>query len=177
MVKFKKILPDDQKVLRHRRLLLNIQITILTWMFELCLSCLALVVTLIGIDKHNRLGEFFAKESIQFLFTVFLPAVALVNDSELKDSILQNDWYIGILDKFGWTYKGPMRKDDLNDEKSLGNDVTPSGQEGSKRKRSFRGVGGDEVEYTHPNVPTNTPEARPMAGNIIEFIEENRYNN
>ena len=112
MIKLKKLLSDDTKILRHRRLVLNIQITILTWLFELGLSIFVIVVKLTVVDgMENKFLDFLVRELIWFVFTIFLPALLLINDTELKDKILLNDWYISFLDKFGMTYKGPMRAD------------------------------------------------------------------
>ena len=112
MIKLKKLLSDDTKILRHRRLVLNIQITILTWLFELGLSIFVIIVKLTVVDgMENKLLDFLVRELIWFVFTIFLPALLLINDTELKDKILLNDWYISFLDKFGMTYKGPMRAD------------------------------------------------------------------
>ena len=111
MVKLKKLLSDDLKILRHRRLILNIQITTLTWMFELVLSFLAIVVTLAGVDIKQKVLSFLVPELINIVYTVFNPALTLINDTELKDIIIQSNWYISILGKLGWTYKGPMREE------------------------------------------------------------------
>lgn len=111
MLKLKKLLSDDLKILRHRRLILNIQITTLTWMFELVLSFLVIVVTLAGVDIKQKVLSFLVPELINIVYTVVTPALTLINDTELKDNVIQNDWYISILGKLGWTYKGPMREE------------------------------------------------------------------
>ena len=119
MIKLKKLLSDDTKILRHRRLVLNIQITILTWLFELGLSIFVIVVKLTVVDgMENKFLDFLVRELIWFVFTIFLPALLLINDTELKDNILLSDWYICTLDKLGLTYKGPMRADAPTNENS-----------------------------------------------------------
>ena len=98
MIKLKKLLSDDTKILRHRRLVLNIQITILTWLLELGLSIFVIIVKLTVVDgMENKLLDFLVRELIWFVFTIFLPALLLINDTELKDKIVLNDWYISYI--------------------------------------------------------------------------------
>ena len=107
MIKLQKLLSDDRKIIRHRRLVLSIQITVTTWMVELIASFIAIFVALIGIDEQNRMGKFFAKQMIYIVYTIVLPGIVIIRDSELKDTILQSTLYINILDKLGLKYKGP----------------------------------------------------------------------
>ena len=125
MSKLKKILSDDSKILRHRRLVLNIQITILSWIFELILSFLLFANALIGFNPRNIIGNFFADEFLSFVYCVLLPSIVLVHDAELKDKVIQSDWYIGILGRFGWTYRGPMNSDIVMEENQVG-DASPA---------------------------------------------------
>ena len=125
MSKLKKILSDDFKILRHRRLVLNIQITILSWIFELILSFLLFANALIGFNPRNIIGNFFADEFLSFVYCVLLPSIVLVHDAELKDKVIQSDWYIGILGRFGWTYRGPMNSDIVMEENQVG-DASPA---------------------------------------------------
>ena len=108
MKKLKKLLSDDLKVMRHRRLVLTIQITILSWVVELLAIVVAMLVALIGID--NKMGLFIMKELVHFLYEIALPGIVVIRDSELKDNLLQSPMYISILEKIGWTYKGPRRE-------------------------------------------------------------------
>ena len=125
MSKLKKILSDDSKILRHRRLVLNIQMTIFSWIFELILSFLAFANALIGFNPRNTIGNFFADEFLSFVYCVLLPSIVLVHDAELKDKVIQSDWYIGILGRFGWTYRGPMNSDIVMEENQVG-DASPA---------------------------------------------------
>ena len=125
MSKLKKLLSDDLKIIRYRRLVLNIQMTILSWVFELILSFLVFANALIGLNPRNILGKFFAGEFFSFVYSVLLPSIVLVHDAELKDKVIQSDWYIGILGRFGWTYRGPMRNDIVVEENQVG-DATPA---------------------------------------------------
>ena len=136
MSKLKKLLPDDLKILRHRRLVLNIQMTILSWVFELILSFLVFANALIGFNPRNIIGSFFAIEFLSFVYCVLLPSIVLVHDAELKDKVIQSDWYIGILGRFGWIYRGPMRNDVVMEENQVGDASTPTDAESDDVKEN-----------------------------------------
>ena len=112
MAKFKELLSDDLKIIRHRRFVLGIQITILTWIVELMASFIAIIVILIGMNKQSRVGEIVLRELIVSVYTVILPGIVIIRDSKVKNKILQSDWYIRVLDNLGLTYKGPLREND-----------------------------------------------------------------
>ena len=111
MIKLRRLLSDNLKIIRHRRLALNIQITFMTWMVELAIFGAAITAALFGISKRNEMGEFFANEMIWVGYTIILPCLIIVRDGEIKDYILQSSWYIRVMDELGWGYKGPMRDD------------------------------------------------------------------
>ena len=116
MTKLRKLLSDDLKILRHRRFVLGIQITCSTWMVELISFLLAVFVTLIRTEKQSKMAGFFMREMSLVVYTIIIPGIVIVRDSELKDSILESTAYIDILDKLGWTYNGPKRNEVINEE-------------------------------------------------------------
>ena len=129
MVKLKKLLSDDQKIIRHRRLVLGIQITITTWLVELIAYVFAIFVILIGLNPQNRVGEICVGELVVVLYAIILPGIVLIRDSELKDNILESSWYISILNTFGWIYKGPMRENVPGVETPSNNDEISTNRE------------------------------------------------
>ena len=168
MVKLKKLLSDDLKILRHRRLILNIQITTLTWMFELVLSFFAIVVTLAGIENKHKVFSFLVPELINIVYTVLNPALTLTNDTELKDRVVQNDWYIGILDRLGWTYKGPMREE-IHTENTPPAEPHASRQfEGNEVERNIEGEDFVESDRRNSNILRLSPKLRSISRNEIK---------
>ena len=109
MIKLKKLISDDQKVMRHRRLYLTIQVTILIWIVEAISSLTALLMSLVEMGAQST-SQVFVKEWVLFVYTVVLPGIVVVYDTELKENILENSWYISIVNKLGLTYKGPRRQ-------------------------------------------------------------------
>ena len=111
MIKLKKLLSDELKVIRHRRLVLGIQITITTWLVELIASFGGILVALVG-----RIDTPYVEELITIVYAIVLPGIVVIRDSELKENILTSSWYVTILDKLGLIYKGPRRNNGPNDE-------------------------------------------------------------
>ena len=141
MAKLKQLLSDDLKIVRHRRFVLGIQITILTWIVELMASFIAIIVILIGMNKQSRVGEIVLRELIVSVYTVILPGIVIIRDSEVKNRILQSDWYISVLDNLGLTYKGPLRENDPGEETEKEETSEPEDQESNnlERNESFHG--------------------------------------
>ena len=109
MIKLKKLISDDQKVMRHRCLYLTIQVTILIWIVEVISSLTALLIALVEMGAQST-SQVFVIEFVLFVYTVVLPGIVVVYDTELKENILENSWYISIVNKLGLTYKGPRRQ-------------------------------------------------------------------
>ena len=168
MSKLKKLLPDDLKILRHRRLVLNIQMTILSWIFELILSFLVFAKALIGFNPRNINGKFFAEEFLSFVYCVLLPSIVLVHDAELKDKIIQSDWYIGILGRFGWIYSGPLRNDIVIEENQVGDASTPTDVESDDKKENETGTDDCEINDGKANIGGNKSGKESINSDVID---------
>ena len=80
MIKLKKLISDDQKVMRHRRLYLTIQVTILIWIVEAISSLTALLFALVVMGAQST-SQVFVKELVLFVYTVVLPGIVVVYDT------------------------------------------------------------------------------------------------
>ena len=116
MIKLKNLLSDHLKITRHRRFVLGLQMTVLTWIVELIASFIIILVVLIGMNKESHVEEIVVRELVVCVYTIILPGIVIIRDSELKENILQSGWYIKVLETLGWTYKGPLRENDTADE-------------------------------------------------------------
>ena len=104
MIKLKKLISDELKIIRHRRLVLSIQMTITTWIVEVIAATGVILVGVTGnVNKDS------ANELTLILYTIVLPGIVIIRDSDLKEKILMSSWYVTILDKFGVKYRGPRR--------------------------------------------------------------------
>lgn len=157
MAKVKQLLSDDLKIIRHRRFVLGIQITILTWVVELMASFISIMVILIGMNKQSRVGENVLRELIVSVYTVILPRIVIIRDSEVKNRILQSDWYIGVLDNFGLTYKGPLRENDSGEEIEQREASEHEDQESNNLERNESLDGDREIHPLTSNHNQNPP--------------------
>ena len=99
MKRLRKLLDKSSKVRRWQRNLLNMQMTILAWMAEF----LGFFVIFLGsfILGHENVV---VTLSLQILTTIIIfilcPSVYLMNSSKVKDMILENHYYITMINKF-----------------------------------------------------------------------------
>ena len=99
MKRLRKLLDKSSKVRRWQRNLLNMQMTILAWMAEF----LGFFVIFLGsfILGHENIV---VTLSLQILTTLIIfilcPSVYLMNSSKVKDMILENHYYITMINKF-----------------------------------------------------------------------------
>ena len=145
MIKLKKLLSDDFKIIRHRRLVLSIQITVTAWVVELITSFIAIFFTLIGIQEQNRVGKLVGREMINIVYTIVLPGIVIIRDSELKDTILQSTLYISILDKLGLKYKGPLMDGNSDAETPPVDAPAPTTRESNQPERNTTAQGKNTI--------------------------------
>ena len=167
MKKLKNLLSDDLKVLRHRRLILNIQITTLTWLFELVISFLAIFIKIVGVDIKNKAFSFLAPELIIFVYTVLFPVITLINDTKIKDNIIESDWYISILGKMGWTYRGPTREEIHTDKTEPAQRNALSDLEGNKTELNVEDKDTVEIDGRNSNTLSINSKVRSIPNNEI----------
>ena len=103
LVRLRKLLPDSTKQGRHRRNILNIQITILAWVVECCGFFFIILGTFILGHQNPLVTHCLQAVSYVVLFTA-LPCIYLINDSERKVNIIESIWYQKILTLFNWQY-------------------------------------------------------------------------
>ena len=103
MTNLRNLLSSQRKALRHRRNLINIQITILSWWTEFfCYSCLFLASYLLG--HENNIIVYCMQTFSLILYFIVLPCIILINDSNVKAQISDTECYIKILRMFNCQY-------------------------------------------------------------------------
>ena len=96
MKSLKKLLVKRSKIHRNRRVLLNIHIQVLAWLMEV-LPCL--VAIFMCFIPFERVATIVSSHVAGIGYAIFVPAVYLNND-DLKNSILENKWYLAFTNKF-----------------------------------------------------------------------------
>lgn len=93
MENLKNLLGKSAKIKRNRRVLLNIQVQVLAWLMEFLTAVFALIMLFLPFAK---LATMLANHFAVFGYCVLVPSVYLLNNDHLKNSMLQNKWYLAF---------------------------------------------------------------------------------
>ena len=110
MIKLRKLLTTSSKALRHRRKILNVQITFLAWLTE-SLGFLVIFLGTFIFGHENNITNFFMQTITLIIYFVILPAIFLLNDYDVKSAIVVSIWYQKILKMFQCDYSKPLDDD------------------------------------------------------------------
>ena len=95
----KKLLSDSAKARRHRRTLLNMQITILAWLVEF----LGFVVIFLGaflLGHENSIVTLSLQTITVLIFLLICPSIYLMNSYHMKNLIAESRLYFLFRSKF-----------------------------------------------------------------------------
>lgn len=96
MVKLRKLLSSTSRSRRHRKNILNIQITILAWLVEFVGFLLVFLGSFI-LKRKDSIVTLSMQTFTFFVYFVIVPSVFLVNDPYIKGVIVESRWYIKLL--------------------------------------------------------------------------------
>ena len=99
MVKLRKLLSATSRSRRNRKNILNIQMTILSWLVEFTGFLLVFLGSFIFRGKDSIVTGSMQTFTF-FVYFVMVPSVFLVNDPYIKGIIIESSWYIKLLDMF-----------------------------------------------------------------------------
>ena len=99
MKKLRNVLSNSWKSRRHRRNILNIQITILAWLVEFIGFFLIFLGSFV-LRHQNSIVTLSLQTFTFFLYFVLVPSIFLINDSHLKGVIIESKSYIAFLNIF-----------------------------------------------------------------------------
>ena len=97
-------LNDSHKARRHRRNMLNIQITFLAWLFE-TIGFFILFLGQFILGHENNIVIFSMQTLSVMIYFNILPSILILNDTNLKNVIVDSQWYDHFLKGFGCHYK------------------------------------------------------------------------
>ena len=169
MIKLRKVLSKLHQDIRHRRKLINIHITILSWLVEFFgFFLIALGSFILG---HGSSVRTLCLQAFTCLFYfVCLPCTILINDSDLKMTLAENKYYKNILSIFNCNesaidqhgddlendenvmYEGHA-KDDVEDQKKCPNDAENNKLAANSNlsiETERRAINGDKEENVAP---------------------------
>ena len=92
MIRLRKLLSDSSKARRHRRNLLNIQITVLAWVIEfLGVSSFLLGSFFLG---HTNTTTTFILQTLSATFNfILLPGILSISNNNFKAAVADSVWY------------------------------------------------------------------------------------
>ena len=99
MLKLWKLLSDSSRTYRHRRNVLNILITMLSWLVEFIGGLTIFLGSFIFGHGNNVITLTLQTLSMVFYFDV-LPCTFLINEEAWKVSLLDNHWYTRFIRVF-----------------------------------------------------------------------------
>ena len=94
------MLSDSSKALRRRRVILNIHITFLGWLVEL-LGFWMLIFGSFILGHGNNTATMCLQIFTMIIYIIILPCTILVNTSDVKNSIMDSNWYLAFINYFG----------------------------------------------------------------------------
>ena len=115
MIKLKKLLTNSSKTRRHRRKILNVQITFLAWLVE-SIGFLVIFLGTFILGHENNIFNFFMQTITLIIYFILLPFVFLLNDFDIKSTIVDSQTYEKILNMFHCNYTNSI---DGNAENSV----------------------------------------------------------
>ena len=107
MIKLKKLLNNSSKARRHRRKILNVQVTFLAWLVE-SIGFLVIFLGTFILGHENNIFNFFMQTLTLIIYFILLPLVILLNDYDIKSTIVDSHTYEKILDMFHCNYNNSI---------------------------------------------------------------------
>ena len=165
LVRLDKLIDQSTKRSRHRRNLLNIHITVLSWIVEFCGFLLFMFGAFIT-GVHRPYITAFLKHSRHCLYFIILPSIWLTNDAGYQ--ITESRWYLSILNTVGLDYSG-VEVFDEGEEKSQEIEENNEGDD----IQNLPNKDGQNVENQVGNV-TDTDEGNGLEVHTIQEIDRNK---
>ena len=124
MRKLHKLLSDSAKERRHNLNVLNFQITFISWLVEFVTILLVVIAKLI-IPGKSVIFNFMLDQVVTSVFGIILPLIFLINDSDIKENIVESKWYMAVLKVFGFQYSMQTEENDGDNDNSTLNPDSP----------------------------------------------------
>ena len=113
MIKLRNLLADSSKARRHRRKLLNLQITMIAWITEVFGFFVVFLGVFIFGHENNLITSTLQTVSFTIYF-IIVPSVILLNSNQVKSVIVDSHLYLGFVDRFNRHFSNQV--DQENDD-------------------------------------------------------------
>ena len=100
MTRLRKSLSKSSKAGRNRRNILNIHITFFAWLAEF-FGFLALVFGSFILGHKNTTVTMILQTFTMTIYAIVLQCIVLINSSEVKDQIVESNWYMEFVNWIG----------------------------------------------------------------------------
>ena len=100
MTRLRKLLSNSSKAGRNRRNILNIHITVLAWLAEF-FGFLACIFGSFILGHKNSTVTMCLQTFSMTIYIIILPCIILINSSEVKDQIVDSNWYMEFINWIG----------------------------------------------------------------------------
>ena len=151
MKRLRKLLDESTKDRRHRRVLLNIHITTLTWLIEFS-GFFFVVLGGFFLGHENDTVTFILQTLSLIFFFIIQPCAIWINDSTLKGTILESEWYSSFLDYFDCQAAPTEDQNEENEnedrDEAINNDEHPRDVENIELN-DLSGDGNGQIDIDH----------------------------
>ena len=187
MTRLRKILTDSSKEGRHRRKILNVLITFFAWLVE-SMGFLVIFLGTFLLGHENNYFNFFMQTLTLVIYFNILPYVFMMNNSNLKDNIIESKLYGIILSVFNCNYVKQADNDEeicdkeniseeenrnSNDKTSIKFEEGNHGNRASQQSRtSFKNSHEDdftknEMKHEKKNTPKDSSSGSSTTNDIV----------
>ena len=170
MTRLRKILTDSSKEGRHRRKILNVLITFFAWLVE-SMGFLVIFLGTFLLGHENNYFNFFMQTLTLVIYFNILPYVFMMNNSNLKDNIIESKLYGIILSVFNCNYvKQADNDEEICDEENISDDKNRN----EKNKNSIKSEEGNHGNRTSQHSRTSFKNSQEEAFTENEMKHENK---
>ena len=165
MIRLRKLLSDASKEGRHRRKILNVLITFFAWLVE-SIGFLVIFLGTFILDHENNFFNYFMQTLTLVIYFNILPYVFMMNEPDLKSSIIDSKLYGTILKIFHCNY---VKQIDNDEESSNAENISEEENVGGNNNNSAV-VEGDNYNHNDRIFQRSTTTSK-------EFNKENTSKN
>jgi hypothetical protein len=175
MIRLRKLLSDSSKARRHRRNVINLQITFLAWLIEVFGFLIIFLGTFILGHENNVVNLSMQLLTLIVYFNI-LPCIFLINDFDVKGQIIDSNWYNRFLRISNCQYTIQTDKEDTADfvqnemhqENPDENRNRPINTHGGKNENNIEVTGQSNSE-----IESNKTKKDDDNDHVIEITNEN----